>query len=57
MLFITHDLALARVVAQNTAVLRAGTVVEQGPSDTVLHAPQHPYTRELVEAARTAHTP
>lgn len=52
LLFITHDLALARLVATRTAVLLAGRVVEEGLTDQVLAHPQHPYTRGLVDAAR-----
>ncbi|WP_214106207.1 ABC transporter ATP-binding protein [Acrocarpospora catenulata] len=55
MLFITHDLTLARVVAENTAVLLDGTVVEYGDSQSVLQAPRHDYTRRLVEAAQATH--
>ncbi len=55
MLFITHDLALAQVIAARTVVLLHGEVVEQGDSRTVLHDPQHDYTRTLVEAARATH--
>ncbi len=51
MLFITHDLALARTVAGRTAVLLAGSVVEEGATDEVLARPQHPYTQRLVAAA------
>jgi len=51
MLFITHDLALARKVSDHIAVLRGGRVVEKGPTDAVLSSPDHAYTRRLLQAA------
>ena len=50
-LFITHDLALARYVADRIAVMQAGRLVELGPAEQVVTAPRHPYTRELMEAS------
>jgi peptide/nickel transport system ATP-binding protein len=50
-LFVTHDLAAARVVADRVAVMTAGKVVEQGPAEAVVGSPTHPYTRALLEAA------
>jgi len=49
MLFVTHNLPLVRTIAQRVLVLRAGAVVEEGPTDDVLGRPQHPYTRFLLE--------
>ncbi|MEF8787960.1 MAG: ABC transporter ATP-binding protein [Planctomycetota bacterium] len=51
MMFITHDLALARKVSDHIAVLRGGHVVENGPTDAVLSSPDHAYTRRLLQAA------
>ncbi|GAA4536773.1 ABC transporter ATP-binding protein [Amycolatopsis samaneae] len=48
MLFVTHNIALAREVADRIAVLRGGEIVELGDVDTVLTRPSHPYTRELL---------
>lgn len=48
MLFVTHNIALARYVANRIAVLRDGCIVESGTVEEVLTAPQHPYTRELL---------
>ena len=48
MLFVTHNIALARHVADRVAVLRGGTIVEEGTVDDVLDRPQHDYTRELL---------
>jgi peptide/nickel transport system ATP-binding protein len=49
-LFITHDLAVVRQVVERVYVLYRGEVVESGPVDRVLDAPEHPYTARLVES-------
>ncbi len=49
-LFITHDLAVVRNVADDIAVLYHGSVVEAGPAETVLSHPTHEYTRTLIAA-------
>ena len=49
-LFVTHDLAAARVVADRIAVMREGQVVEVGATDDVCERPQHEYTRTLLAA-------
>ncbi|MBS1881849.1 MAG: ABC transporter ATP-binding protein [Actinobacteria bacterium] len=49
MVFITHNLAVVRSIAQNMIVLQQGRIVEQGSVDAVLGNPQHPYTRQLLE--------
>lgn len=51
LLFITHNLAAARYVAERIVVLYRGQVVEEGPADVVINAPKHPYTEQLVAAA------
>ncbi|MFJ6456122.1 dipeptide ABC transporter ATP-binding protein [Paenarthrobacter sp. NPDC091669] len=48
LLFITHNLAVVREIAQEIVVLRDGTIVEHGSTDQVLDNPQHPYTRRLL---------
>ncbi|KZE91295.1 dipeptide ABC transporter ATP-binding protein [Microbacterium sp. TNHR37B] len=50
-LFITHDLGLAAERAEHLVVMYRGRVVESGPSQEILAAPQHPYTQRLVSAA------
>jgi ABC-type glutathione transport system ATPase component len=56
LLFITHDLAAARVLAEDIAVMDAGRIVERGPTTDVLRTPSHPVTRALLAATppRTA---
>ncbi len=48
LLFITHDLSLARLLPGRTLVLYAGRSVEEGPVDAVLDRPRHPYTEALM---------
>jgi peptide/nickel transport system ATP-binding protein len=48
MLFITHNLALVRSIAQHAVVLRDGAVVEAGPVEQVLEQPADPYTARLM---------
>jgi peptide/nickel transport system ATP-binding protein len=50
LLYITHDLASARYVADRIIVMYAGHQVEAGPTETVLGAPKHPYTQLLLSA-------
>ncbi|MFD8641356.1 ABC transporter ATP-binding protein [Streptomyces zaomyceticus] len=49
-LFVTHDLAVVRHIADEVLVLRSGEVMESGPVDRVLDAPEHPYTRLLLNS-------
>ena len=49
-LFITHDLAVVRAVADRVAVLDAGRLVEVGSADAIFAAPSHPRTRALMAA-------
>jgi peptide/nickel transport system ATP-binding protein len=49
-LFVTHDLAAARVVADRIAVMYLGRIVEIGPSEQVADHPEHPYTKALLAA-------
>jgi peptide/nickel transport system ATP-binding protein len=49
-LFISHDLAVVDLVCDEVLVLQQGRVVEAGPPGRLFTAPQHPYTRRLVEA-------
>jgi putative phosphonate transport system ATP-binding protein len=50
---VTHDLAVARLLAQRLIVMRRGQVVETGLTDQVLDDPQHAYTQLLVSSVLT----
>ena len=49
-LFITHDLAVVRQIAERIYVLYLGEIVEEGSTERVIGEPQHPYTRRLIES-------
>ncbi len=53
MLFVSHDLAVVNQLADRLVVLHEGRVVEEGETGSVLHAPQHDYTRSLIAAVPT----
>ncbi|MFF2083677.1 dipeptide ABC transporter ATP-binding protein [Nocardia sp. NPDC058176] len=55
-LLVTHDLGVALERADRVVVMRAGEVVEQGDSATLLHHAADPYTRTLLDAAPGLHT-
>jgi peptide/nickel transport system ATP-binding protein len=50
LLFVTHDLAAARAVSDEVAVMSEGVVVEHAPTEQIFRAPRHAYTRELIAA-------
>lgn len=50
---VTHDLAVARLLAHRMLVMKDGRVLEQGLTDRVLDDPQHPYTQLLVSSVLT----
>ncbi len=50
LIFITHDLAVVAGLTERVAVMYCGRIVEEGLTDTVIHAPKHPYTRGLLHS-------
>jgi microcin C transport system ATP-binding protein len=57
LLLITHDLRTVRRLARRVCVMAAGRIVEQGSTEQVFTAPEHPRTRALVSAERIAPPP
>ena len=47
---VTHDLPVVAQTCMEAAVMYAGKIVENGPTDALYHAPRHPYTRLLFGA-------
>lgn len=54
LLLITHDLAVVAGIADRVAVMKAGRIVEEGPTETLFRRQAHPYTRALFAASRHA---
>ena len=50
-LFITHDLSIVPIIADEVAVMKEGKIVEQGSVEDVMENPQHAYTQKLLKSA------
>ncbi|PCK07509.1 MAG: ABC transporter ATP-binding protein [Alteromonadaceae bacterium] len=56
-IFITHDLAVIKSLADEVVVMQKGEIVERGPSLQVFNTPKHPYTQKLIAAIPTTAKP
>jgi oligopeptide/dipeptide ABC transporter ATP-binding protein len=54
-IYISHDLALVRYVCERTVVMYLGKVMEDGPTEDLVHEPLHPYSKALVAAVPVPH--
>jgi len=54
-MYITHNLGVVAEMAEEVAVMYLGRVVEEGPVDTIFHAPKHPYTQALLRSIPSIH--
>lgn len=50
LLFVTHDMSVAKKLADRILVMKEGKIVEEGSRDQIFQNPQHPYTQKLLMA-------
>lgn len=55
-IYISHDLALVRYICERTIIMYLGRIMEDGPTEQIVHRPLHPYTQALVAAVPVPHT-
>jgi len=55
-LFISHDMGVVRHMCDRVAVMKGGEIVEEGETARVVEAPEHPYTRRLLESVPKPHS-
>lgn len=53
-LFVSHDLNVVRLLCDYVIVMKDGIIIEQGPAEKVMSAPEHPYTKQLLSSAPKA---
>jgi peptide/nickel transport system ATP-binding protein len=56
-LFISHDLAVVKYMADDMLVMHDGAIVERGPAEAIYESPQHEYTRRLLRSIPTGYRP
>ncbi|MCX4816065.1 ABC transporter ATP-binding protein [Streptomyces sp. NBC_01239] len=57
LIFVSHDLSVISRIADRTAVMYAGRIIEQGPTHELIDTPRHPYTRALIDSMPQLHGP
>ncbi|MEU0939890.1 MULTISPECIES: ABC transporter ATP-binding protein [unclassified Embleya] len=57
LIFVSHDLSVIARIADRTAVMYAGRIIEQGPTRALIDDPRHPYTHGLIESMPQLHGP
>jgi len=56
-LFISHDLAVVKYMADDMLVMHDGAIVERGPAEAIYESPQHEYTKKLLRSIPTGYRP
>ena len=56
-LFISHDLAVVKYMADDMLVMHDGAIVERGPAEAIYESPQHEYTKKLLRSIPAGYRP